>query len=305
MTESNRRGSVECVKLSVVAGLIIAHVFSLAITAFRLKFRYSRKRLWFDDAFAGLVAMAKLIQVALHSPLPRPIEYRLNLAAYFFFLCKHLLMTFSPQNVLARADSAVLATLWHIPLHWNRFHNLGRSILQNGPELFEQQSLFLQPGAQIHSAVSSVDVFIDIAAFSANWYIFIQTQKKFGAQPNKKWLVYSGLSSNILTLIINVAFWASYLKSPSESHLFFVSMTNGVMIISSITCNSSTIVGIICSLLRSRKRASIVTQGTGVAPQAIALTRIEPMHNKIEETDNWDVVSKDTALACIKGDWVV
>lgn len=76
------------------------------------------------------------------------------------------------------------------------------------------------------------------------------------------------------------------------------------MIISSITCNSSTVVGIICRLRHSGKRASISVQGTGIVPQAIALTRMSPTLNKIEEAGDWDVVSQDTALACIKGDWV-
>lgn len=75
----------------------------------------------------------------------------------------------------------------------------------------------------------AVDVFVDIAALSTNWYVFVQTQKKLKTLPGKKWLVYSGLSSNILTLIVNIAFWVSYLKSSSGNHVLFFSMTNAVV----------------------------------------------------------------------------
>lgn len=65
-------------------------------------------------------------------------------------------------------------------------------------------------------------------------------------------------------------------------------------------------VGIISGLLSSRKRSSIPIERIVVVPQAIALERIpRTPNNKIDETDNWDVASKDTALACVKGDWVV
>ncbi len=58
---------------------------------------------------------------------------------------------------------------------------------------------------------------------SQNWYLYGQTQKKHGAQPGKKWLVYFGLSSNILTLMFNIAFWISYLKSsPRQSCALFI-----------------------------------------------------------------------------------
>ena len=51
--------------LAIVAALIITHAFSLVITTFRLKYRYSRDRLWFDDAFAILVGVGELFIVGV------------------------------------------------------------------------------------------------------------------------------------------------------------------------------------------------------------------------------------------------
>ncbi len=73
-----------------------------------------------------------------------------------------------------------------------------------------------------------------------------------------------------------------------------------------MTCNCSAVVGIISGLLPSSQRTRIPVQHVGVMPRDIVPIQMLPARSKKSgETNNWDVASKDTTLACAKGDWVV
>ena len=73
------------------------------------------------------------------------------------------------------------------------------------------------------------DIIADVGLLAYNWYFFIVLVKEFNVPVARRWLVYMGFSSSILTLIINIVFWTSYMAFREDDYMLIICLSNGVV----------------------------------------------------------------------------
>ena len=73
------------------------------------------------------------------------------------------------------------------------------------------------------------DVVADIGILMVNFYVFTVVVREFQAHVARRLLVYLGFSSNICTLVVNIVFWISYMKSGLNDHVLIICLSNAVV----------------------------------------------------------------------------
>ena len=74
----------------------------------------------------------------------------------------------------------------------------------------------------------AADILVDIGLVIINWFMLADLKSR-NIDARKKRLVLLGFSSSICTLIVNIAFWASYFAYVPENPFLFLCLANAVV----------------------------------------------------------------------------
>ena len=74
----------------------------------------------------------------------------------------------------------------------------------------------------------AADILVDIGLVVMNWFMLADLKSR-NVDARKKRLVLLGFSSSFCTLLVNVAFWASYFAYVPENPFLFLCLANAVV----------------------------------------------------------------------------